>query len=105
MAGRASDVSEIAQNIARHADESALRAEGTHYIANVSIENVPAYIDDVLEGRVPGVTPGSDNVRYLERGRVAYWDPDKQVIIIEDGEMGGTYFSPLNGRKAFDDLQ
>jgi hypothetical protein len=41
-------------------------------------------------------------VRYLERGRVAYWDPDKEAVVIEDGE-GGTVFTPKAGKSYFDD--
>jgi hypothetical protein len=53
----------------------------------------------VLEGAVPNV-----QVRYLNNGRVAYWDPDKAAVIIEDG-AGGTVFTPTSGKTYFDDLR
>ena len=42
-------------------------------------------------------------VRYLKRGRVGYWDPDKGAVVIEDpGTTGGTVFTPKNGKQYFD---
>jgi pyocin large subunit-like protein len=44
------------------------------------------------------------DTRYLRRGRVAHWDPDKSAVIIEDG-AGGTVFTPRDGKTYFDDLK
>jgi len=70
-----------------------------HYVRGVDSKALDAYVDGVLEGKVPNVT-----TRYLNRGRVAHWDPDKSAVVIEDG-AGGTVFTPRVGRTYFDDLK
>lgn len=42
--------------------------------------------------------------RYLRNGRVGYWDPDKEAVVIEDGD-GGTVFTPKEGKAYFDRLK
>jgi hypothetical protein len=91
-----------ADRIAKHADESAQRpdGDGTHYVSGVHPENVNKYVSDVLKGKIPG-----QKVRYdLRNGRVAYWDPGKGAIVIEDGE-GGTVFTPKDGYESFKNLR
>jgi hypothetical protein len=92
---------DVSRNIARHANEEALRPDGngTHYVRGVSQDALGEYVDGVRDGVVPNVEE-----RYLDRGRVAYWDPDKEAVVIEDGE-GGTVFTPTGGKAYFDDEQ
>jgi pyocin large subunit-like protein len=68
-------------------------------VTGVNPKALSAYVDGVLEGKVPNL-----DVRYLNRGRVAYWDPNKAAVVIEDGE-GGTVFTPTDGKTYFDDLK
>jgi RHS repeat-associated protein len=91
------DIAEQATRIADHS--KARRMEpggGDHYVRGVDPAALDAYVDGVLEGSIP------TRVKPLERGRVGYWDPDKEAVIIEDGD-GGTVFTPENGQAYFDD--
>ncbi|MFI6289521.1 putative T7SS-secreted protein [Streptomyces sp. NPDC051018] len=91
----------LAEEIARHANEEAIRPDGngTHYVRGVHPEAIRYYVDGVINGDVPNV-----EVRYdLRNGRVGYWDPDKEVVVIEDGD-GGTVFTPRGGKAWFDDV-
>ena len=89
----------IANNIADHAAERAQAGDGTHYVSGVSPQELPGYVHQVLDGEVPGV-----ETRYLSGGRVAYWDPAKQAVIIEDGD-GGTVLTPKEGYDYFKGLR
>lgn len=90
---------DVSRNIAKHANEEAVRPDGngTHYVRGVNPNALPEYVDGVIDGQVPNL-----DVRYLDRGRVAYWDPDKEAVVIEDGD-GGTVFTPKDGKAYFDD--
>jgi hypothetical protein len=89
----------IANNIADHAAERAQAGDGTHYVSGVSPQDLPGYVHQVLDGEVPGV-----ETRYLSGGRVGYWDPAKQAVIIEDGD-GGTVLTPKEGYDYFEGLR
>ncbi|MFI7657147.1 hypothetical protein ACIBX9_31250 [Streptomyces albidoflavus] len=79
-------------NIAEHAAQRAAAGDGSHYVRGVAPGAMPEYVDGVITGEVPNV-----QVRYLKRGRVGYWDPDKGAVVIEDpGATGGTVFTPKN---------
>jgi predicted subunit of tRNA(5-methylaminomethyl-2-thiouridylate) methyltransferase len=89
-----------AEAIAQHANKRFMDPAGfEHYVKDVHPDALDAYVDGVLEGAVPNL-----DIRYLERGRVAYWDPDKAAVVIEDG-AGGTVFTPTNGKTYLDDLK
>jgi hypothetical protein len=90
---------DVSRSIAKHANEEAVRPDGngTHYVRGVNPNALAEYVDGVIDGQVPNL-----DVRYLERGRVAYWDPDKEAVVIEDGD-GGTVFTPKDGKAYFDD--
>jgi hypothetical protein len=89
-----------AQSTANHANARFNDPGGfEHYVTGVNPKALSAYVDGVLEGKVPNL-----DVRYLNRGRVAYWDPNKAAVVIEDGE-GGTVFTPTDGKTYFDDLK
>jgi hypothetical protein len=90
---------DVSRNIAKHANEEAVRPDGngTHYVRGVNPNALAEYVDGVIDGQVPNL-----DVRYLDRGRVAYWDPDKEAVVIEDGD-GGTVFTPKDGKAYFDD--
>ena len=92
---------DVSQNIARHANEEAIRpdGDGTHYVRGVGQDALGEYVDGVRDGVVPNVEE-----RYLRNGRVGYWDPDKEAVVIEDGE-GGTVFTPREGKAYFDKLK
>ena len=92
---------DVSRSIARHANEEAIRpdGDGTHYVRGVSQDALGEYVDGVRDGVVPNVEE-----RYLRNGRVGYWDPDKEAVVIEDGE-GGTVFSPREGKAYFDKLK
>lgn len=88
-----------AVNIAEHAAQRAAAGDGSHYVRGVAPGAMPEYVDGVITGEFPNV-----QVRYLKRGRVGYWDPDKGDVVIEDpGATGGTVFTPKNGKQYFDD--
>ena len=89
----------IANSIADHAAERAQAGDGTHYVSGVSPQDLPGYVHQVLDGEVPGV-----ETRYLSGGRVGYWDPAKQAVIIEDGG-GGTVLTPKEGHDYFEGLR
>jgi hypothetical protein len=55
------------------------------------------YADGILDGEVPNV-----EVKYLEGGRVGYWDPDKGALVIEECS-GGTVSTPRDGYTYFED--
>jgi type VII secretion system ESX-1 substrate len=92
---------DVSRNIARHANEEAIRpdGDGTHYVRGVSQDAMGEYVDGVRDGVVPNVEE-----RYLKNGRVGYWDPDKEAVVIEDGEEG-TVFTPKEGKAYFDRLK
>lgn len=92
--------SRIAKAIARHADESSARpgGGGTHYVSGVRPDQLHVYVKEMIGRRVPNL-----EVRYLRHGRVAYWDPAKKAVVIEDGK-GGTVFTPRDGYQGFKDL-
>ena len=85
-----------ARQIAEHAELSAQRGDGTHYVQGVTPQNIVNYVDAVLKGRVPGI-----ETRYLTNGRVGYWDPSKGAVVIEDPVNGGTVFTPEGGYEWF----
>jgi hypothetical protein len=65
----------------------------------VDAKALPEYVHGVIDGDVPGV-----EIRYLNNGRVGYWDHDKGAVVIEDDDAG-TVFTPKEGRAYFDDLR
>jgi RHS repeat-associated protein len=86
--------------IAEHAIKRSAEPGGfEHFVRNVDPRALDAYVDGILEGQVPNVI-----TRYLKRGRVAHWDPDKSAVVIEEG-AGGTVFTPREGKIYFDDLE
>jgi hypothetical protein len=89
----------VADNIADHAAERAQAGDGTHYVSGVSPQDLSGYVHQVLDGEVPEV-----ETRYLSGGRVGYWDPAKQAVIIEDGDAG-TVLTPKEGYDYFDGLR
>lgn len=91
-------VEPAAKEIVRHADQRALKGDGDHYVRGIRNEDLVYYVDGVLDRQVPNV-----ETKYPGGGRVAHWDPDKQALVIEDGDRG-TVFTPKNGRDYFDDL-
>ncbi|MFH8992699.1 putative T7SS-secreted protein [Streptomyces sp. NPDC017940] len=91
----------LASEIARHANEEAIRPDGngTHYVRGVHPDSLAYYVDGVINGDTPNI-----DIRYdLRDGRVGYWDPEKQAVVIEDGD-GGTTFTPRGGRDWFDNV-
>ncbi|RBO96300.1 hypothetical protein [Nocardia puris] len=88
---------EIAKKIAEHANGRAQQGDGSHYVPGVGAAELPEYVRRVLDGEI------KTEVKHLPRGRVAYWDPEKGSVVIEDGD-GGTVFTPKEGREYFDDL-
>ncbi|MFE3457705.1 polymorphic toxin-type HINT domain-containing protein [Nocardiopsis aegyptia] len=94
-------VDEIAQKIANHTNGEALRPDGngTHYVKGVKPDDLAKYVAGVIGGDKPNV-----ETRFLRNGRVAYWDPEKDAIVIEDGD-GGTVFTPKEGKEYFDELR
>jgi hypothetical protein len=94
------EVDPISQKIADHANNEALRpdGDGTHFVRGVNENALPYYVDGVINGNVPNV-----ETRFLNNGRVGYWDPDKGAVVIEDGD-GGTVFTPKGGYNWFKDV-
>jgi hypothetical protein len=94
----AGEVSPQAAGIADHAhrrfDEGAL----DHHVKDVPVEDLGRYVDDVLEGRV-----AVESKYDADTGRAAHWDPEKEAIVIENGD-GGTVFTPKEGRTYYDDI-
>ena len=86
---------EIAQNIADHANERGQAGDGTHYVSGVRPDDLHDYVHGILDGKTPNI-----ETRYLSNGRVAYWDPAKSAVVIEDGEAG-TVFTPSKGYDYF----
>ncbi|MCO1580769.1 Hint domain-containing protein [Crossiella sp. SN42] len=84
------EIDEVSENIAKHSNGEAIRPDGngTHYVRGVDQKALPCYVDGVINGNVPNV-----ETRFLRNGRVAYWDPDKEALVIEDG-IGGTVYTP-----------
>ncbi|CCH32722.1 hypothetical protein ABZ816_30520 [Actinosynnema sp. NPDC047251] len=91
-------VEPAAKEIVRHADQRALKGDGDHYVRGVREGDLVYYVDGVLDRQVPNV-----ETKYPGGGRAAHWDPDKDALVIEDGDRG-TVFTPKNGRDYFDDL-
>ena len=89
------EADELAKNIVKHSDESAQRGDGSHYVSGVAPDELHVYVGDVLKGKVPNL-----EIKYLDNGRVGYWDPAKRALVIEDGH-GGTVFTPKNGYEFF----
>lgn len=95
------EVDEISQNIADHSRARAKDPAGfEHYAKDVNPKALEYYVDGVINGDVPTVLPP----KFLERGRVAYWDTDKSVVVIEEGN-GGTTFTPREGKTYYDELE
>ncbi|MFE4801953.1 hypothetical protein ACFRFL_45280 [Streptomyces sp. NPDC056708] len=54
----------------------------------------------MINERIPNIEP-----KYgLRNGREAFWDPDKEAVVIVDGD-GGTVFTPKGGYSYFEDLE
>lgn len=68
-----------------------------HYVRDVNPGALGHYVDGVLEGVVPGAES-----KPLLRGRMAYWDPDKKAVVVEEGS-GGSVYTPREGRSYYDD--
>jgi hypothetical protein len=56
-------------------------------------------VHQVIDGKVPGV-----ETSYLSNGRIGYWDPAKQAVVMEDGD-GGSVFTPAEGYNYFEGLR
>ncbi|MCX4652055.1 DUF6531 domain-containing protein [Streptomyces microflavus] len=94
-------VDPISQNIADHSRQRAADPGGfEHYVRGVDQKALEYYVDGVINGDIPTVLPP----RFLERGRVAYWDTDKGAVVIEQGD-GGTVFTPKEGKTYYDELE
>ncbi|MFF5773931.1 putative T7SS-secreted protein [Streptomyces californicus] len=94
-------VDQISQNIADHSRQRAGDPGGfEHYVRDVDPKALEYYVDGVINGDVPTVLPP----KFLERGRVAYWDTDKDAVVIEQGD-GGTVFTPKEGKTYYDELE
>lgn len=92
---------DTSKRIAAHANGEALRpdGDGTHYVRGVHQDALPYYVDGVLNENVPNL-----DIRYgLRNGRTGFWDPDKEAVVIEDGD-GGTVFTPRGGKDWFDNV-
>ena len=91
-------VSELARKIAEHAnrrfDEGAL----DHHVADVPMDELGGYVVAVLNGDIPTETKHDG-----DSGRAAYWDGDKNAIVIENGDAG-TVFTPAEGKTYYDDI-
>jgi hypothetical protein len=93
------EIDDISRNIADHSNARFNNPGGMdHYVRGVDQRALGHYVDGVINGHVPNV-----ETRYLRGGRVAYWDPDKGAVVIEEGN-GGTVFTPKEGKTYFDDL-
>ncbi|MFQ6397628.1 hypothetical protein ACLMAJ_29810 [Nocardia sp. KC 131] len=86
---------EIAKKIADHANGRAQQGDGSHYVEGVAPKDLAEYVRKVLDGEV------QTEERYLDNGRVAYLDPEKGAVIIEDNGKG-TVLTPKDGREYFD---
>jgi hypothetical protein len=94
------EIDDISRNIADHSRKRFSDPDGLdHYVRGVDPKALGHYVDGVVNGHVPHV-----QIRYLERGRVAYWDPSKRAVILEEGN-GGSVFTPRNGKDYFSDLE
>jgi hypothetical protein len=93
-------------SIVDHVNERWDQGATDHYVKDVPRAQLPQYVDNVLNGKIPGIDPKND-IRYLDRGRVAYWDPNTGAVVIEDpgSDHGGTVFTPTEGRDYFEDLE
>ncbi|MET7769281.1 hypothetical protein [Nocardia sp. NPDC005366] len=89
---------EIARNIADHANGRAEQGDGTHYVPGVAAGDLAEYVRKVLDGEIE-----TEQRHDLRGGRVAYWDPARGALVIENGN-GGTVFTPPEGREKFEDL-
>ncbi|MFF3246481.1 putative T7SS-secreted protein [Streptomyces sp. NPDC002870] len=95
------EVDEISQNIADHSRKRFNDPGGfEHYVKDVDPKALEYYVDGVINGDVPTVL----EPKFLARGRVAYWDTDKNSVIIEEGDKG-TVFTPKEGKTYFDELE
>jgi hypothetical protein len=72
-----------------------LCARGTHFVRGIHEGALPYYVAGVINGDIPNI-----ETRFLRNGRVGYWDHDKEVVVIEDGD-GGTVFTPTRGYNCF----
>ncbi|MFD3678926.1 putative T7SS-secreted protein [Streptomyces sp. NPDC058613] len=94
-------VDPISQNIADHSRKRFNDPGGfEHYVKDVDPKALEFYVDGVINGDVPTVL----QPKFLERGRVAYWDTDKNAVVIEEGDKG-TVFTPKEGKTYFDELE
>jgi len=84
----------IADHARRRFDEGAI----DHHVEDVPMEELDHYVDDVLEGNVD-----VESKYDVDTGRAAHWDPDKEAIVIENGDTG-TVFTPREGRTYYDDI-
>jgi hypothetical protein len=93
-------------SIVDHMNERWNEGATDHYVKDVPRNQLPQYVDNVLNGKNPNIDPATD-IRYLDRGRVAYWDPNTGAVVIEDPgtDHGGTVFTPTEGRDYFEDLE
>jgi RHS repeat-associated protein len=93
------EIDDVSRSIADHSNAVFNKPGGMdHYVRGVDPGGLGNYVDGVINGNVPNV-----ETRFLRGGRVAYWDPDKGAVVIEEGS-GGTVFTPREGKTYFDDL-
>jgi hypothetical protein len=93
--------SEDAQGIAQHS--LARRGQpdgGDHFVYGVepTQQATAQYVDRVLYEEIP------TEQKPLTGGRIAYWDDQRQAIVIEDPNGPGSVFTPSEGKAYFDDL-
>lgn len=88
-------------SIIDHVNERWDEGATDHYVKDVPRDQLVQYVDNILNGNIAGI-----ETRYLERGRVAYWDPNTGALVIEDPgtDHGGTVFTPTEGHSYFEDL-
>ena len=63
-----------------------------NFVRGVDLKALPQYVYGVIDGDVPNL-----DSRHLTNGQIAYWDPDKVIVVIEHGHSG-TVFTPKDGR-------
>ncbi|MEU7765026.1 PA14 domain-containing protein [Nocardia sp. NPDC049190] len=88
-----------AQRIADHANERAAQGEGSHYVRGVKPEDLPEYVDKVLNREIK-----TEERHNLDEGRSAYWDPNTDAVVLEHPDGGGSVFTPKGGHDWFTDV-
>jgi RHS repeat-associated protein len=99
----AAERSVVAERIAAgHAFEKHVLVRGEFQGLGIrTVKQLQSFVDEVIRNAT-----GAD-VRYLRRGRIAYWDEATQTVVIYDPSRAdlGTVFRPTNGRAYFETLK